>query len=210
MQMEENRKFGMALSENMIQREVLQTTISFTDHQVYSPGTSEEEARLALKCCIFHGILDHIRDRLIEAKTRHIEHKQELSMLRNRLRRVEQQGAIEKERLDLQTQIESLEDSLINAAQRPPTLDDLLSFASDALRNTKQFVSASYQRVRLTHMCVVVDQDSKEPAYDIDLVNIKIANNVPRVAALVRFRRNELLPEKNFLQETNSLFPMYN
>lgn len=208
MHMEELQKFGVALSGDRIQREVLQTTVNFRDHQLYSPCSSEDEARLALKCCILNGLLDYIRSQLVEAKNRHIQHKQELGMLRNQLRRLEERDAIEKDRRDLQLQIETLENTLVNAARRPPTLEDLLGFVSEVLGSADQFISAGYQHLRLNHMGVKVEQGLKEPAYDLDLVEIRIAKQEPRVAALVRFPRSDLLPEKGFLEQTGSLFAL--
>ena len=206
MHMKERQKFGVALIGDRTHREVLQTTISFRDHQVYSPGVSEADARRALKCCIFNGILTHIREKLIEAKTSHIEHRKRLSMLRIQLRKAEQQDAIEKEWSVLRMQIEELENTLINAAQRPPTLEDRLAFVSDVLRYADQFISASFQHLHLTHMGIKVDQESKEPAYEFDIAVIRIGNKEPRVAALVRFPRCELLPKPEFLLQTDSLF----
>ena len=206
MRREEHQKFGVALIGDRIHREVLQTTVSFRQHQVYTPGVSEADARGALKCCIFNGILTHIREKLIEAKTSHMEHRRQLSMLRIKLREAEDEDAIEKERSVLRMQIEDLENTLIHAAQRPPTLQDHFTFVSDVLLYADQFISASSQNLHLTHMGIKVDKESNEPAYEFDLTEIRIGNKEPRVAALVRFPRCDLLPKMEFLQQTDRLF----
>ena len=206
MRREERQRFGVALIGDRTHREVLQTTVNFSHHQVYSPGVSEADARRALKCCIFNGILTHIREKLIEARTSRIEHRKQLSMLRIQLRKAEEQDVIEKDRAVLRMQIEELENMLINAAKHPPTLQDHLAFVSDVLLYADQFISAGFQHLRLTHMGIKVDQESNEPAYDFDITEIKIGNKKPRVAALVRFPRCELLPKKEFLLQTDPLF----
>jgi len=206
MRMEEHQRFGVALIGDRIHREVLQTTVSFGQHQVYTPGVSEADARRALKCCIFNGVLTHIREKLVEARTSHLEHRKQLSMLHMQLRKAEEQDAIEEERGVLRMQIEDLENTLIQAAQRPPTLQDHLAFVSDVLLYADQFISASSQHLHLTHMGIKVDQESNEPAYEFDLTEIQIGNKEPRVAALVRFPRCELLPKVEFLQQTDALF----
>ena len=206
MRMEEHHKFGVVLLGDRINREVLQTAVSFGQHQVYTPGVSEADARRALKCCIFNGILTHIREKLVEAKTSHLEHRKQLSMLRIQLRKAEEQDAIEEERSVLRTQIEDLENTLIHAAQRPPTLQDHLAFVSDVLLHADQFISASSQHLHLTHMGIKVNQKLNEPTYEFDLTEIRIGNKEPRVAALVRFPRCELLPKTEFLLQTESLF----
>ncbi|MGD8618381.1 MAG: hypothetical protein PVH54_04255 [Gammaproteobacteria bacterium] len=206
MRMEEHQRFGVALIGDRTHREVLQTAVSFRNHQLYSPGVSEADARHALKCCIFNGILTHIREKLIEARTSHIAHRKQLSMLRIQLRKAEEQDAIGEKRGALRRQIEELESTLINAAQRPPTLQDHLAFVSDVLLYADQFISASSQHLHLTHMGIKVDQESNEPAYVLDITEIRIGNKEPRVAALVRFPRCELLPKTELVLRTESLF----
>ena len=73
MRMEERQKFGVALTGDSVHREVMQTSVSFSDHQVYTPGESDTDARRALKCCIFTGILNYAREKLGEAKTGHFD-----------------------------------------------------------------------------------------------------------------------------------------
>jgi hypothetical protein len=103
-------------------------------------------------------------------------------------------------------QIEDLENALIHAAQRPPTLQDHFAFVSDVLLYADQFISASSQNLHLTHMGIKVDKKSNEPACEFDLTEIRIGNKEPRVAALVRFPRCDLLPKMEFLQQTDHLF----
>jgi len=61
MQKNERRQAGMAMVGDRIVRDVLQTVVSFSDHQLMSPGRSEEDARCALKSCIFDSLLMHAR-----------------------------------------------------------------------------------------------------------------------------------------------------
>ena len=103
-------------------------------------------------------------------------------------------------------QIEELENTLIHAAQRPPTLQDHFALVADMLLYADQFISAGSRHLHLTHMGIKVDQKSNEPAYDFDITEIRIGNKEPRVAALVRFPRCELLPKTEFLLRADSLF----
>jgi hypothetical protein len=207
MHMKEHRKFGVALAGDSIHREVMQTAVSFMDHQVYSPGVSEGDARRALKCCIFNSVLTSIRQRLAESRTSAIERKQKLSMLRAQLRKAEQQGAGKQQQTGLLAQIEDLEKAILSAAQRPSTLEDQLAYVAEVLCNTDQVVSARFRHLHLTHMGIKADPGSKVPAYELDVAEIRVATREPRVAALVRFRRSELLPRMEFLQNADSFFP---
>ena len=206
MKMEEKRKFGVALTGDRVHREVMQTSVSFADHQVYSPGISDADARRALKCCIFSGILTYIREKLIEIKTSDVERRKRLSMLRSQLRMVDRQAMHEKQKTDLQMQIEDLEDAMKQAALRPSTLEDRLALVADILRNASQYVSASSQHLHLSHMGMKVEQESSVSTYELDIAKIRIATKSPRVAALVRFPRCELLPKTEFLLHADSFF----
>lgn len=207
MRMEERQKFGVAVVGDRAHREVMQTMVSFKQHQVYSPGTCEAEARQALKCCILDSVLASIRQRLIEAKVSHIENRKRLSMLRDRLRKATRHGADIEKKADLQKQIEALENTMMDTGRRPPTIEDHLVFVADVLRNPGQYISAGFQHLHLTHMGIKVNQESREPAYELDIAEIRIATKEPRVAALVRFPRGELLPKTEFLSYADSLFP---
>lgn len=206
MRMKERQNFGVALAGDRVHREVMQTSVSFTDHQVYTPGVSETHARRALKCCIFNGILKHAREKLIEAKTSDIERRERLSMLRSQLRKADRQAMLEKHQSDLQMQIEDLENAMKQAALHPSTLEDRLALVADMLGNASEFIDASFQHLRLSHMGIKVEQESSVPAHELDIAEIRIATKAPRVAALVRFPRCELLPKTEFLLHADSFF----
>lgn len=60
----EDERFGMEMVGEMMVREVRQNVVNFTDHQILSPGVGEDDARKALKCCIFNNLLDHCKQQL--------------------------------------------------------------------------------------------------------------------------------------------------
>ena len=207
MHMEERRKFGVALVGDSVHREVMQTTVSFMQHQVYSPGVSEADARRALKCCIFNSILGTIRQRLADARASEMERRKQLVSLRNQLREAIRQGAAVEQQARLEKRMEALACDTGSGNPLPQTLEEQLAFILDVLGNPAGFVSAGFQRLRLTHMGVRVGEDSKEPAYDLDIAKINVASREPRVAALVRFPRSELLPKPELQLHAGSLFP---
>lgn len=207
MHMEERRKFGVALVGDSVHREVMQTTVSFMQHQLYSPGISEADARRALKCCIFNSILNTIRQRFADARACEMERRKQLVSLRNQLREAIRQGASVGQQARLEKRMEALACSPGNGNPLPQTLEEQLAFILDVLRNPARCVSAGFQRLRLTHMGVRVGEESKEPAYELDIAKIHVASREPRVAALVRFPRSELLPRPALQLHAGSLFP---
>jgi hypothetical protein len=67
--LDESTRAGMAQINGKVVRDVLQTVVSFSDHQLMSPGSSEDDARCALKSCIFNSLLAHAK---LEARSIHI------------------------------------------------------------------------------------------------------------------------------------------
>ncbi|SMF96789.1 hypothetical protein SAMN02949497_4197 [Methylomagnum ishizawai] len=79
----EKQILGMALEDGLVRRDVLQTAISFEDHQYFAPSDSEAAARAALTTLAFDFLLLQARQAIAAHKTR----RGELTRQRQRLRR---------------------------------------------------------------------------------------------------------------------------
>jgi hypothetical protein len=200
MHKEERSQFGAALIGDEVRQDVAQTTVSFFDHRVVSPGCNEEQARRALKCCIFKGLLDYIRHTAAATKGRGTQLESRLNGLRARLRHLEGQNRSLEDQPELHSRIATLEAELAQEQWRFLTLDEHLKFVADVLGNPAQYLSSNEHRVRLSRMGVKLEGDASEPGYELRLSEIRIAGNEPRIGALVRFPRRELLPQRDFLE----------
>jgi hypothetical protein len=199
MQTKERHGPGMALVRGQIQRDVMQTRVSFCEHQVMAPGRSERDARQALKCCIFSGMLGFIRQRLEEATQRTAN----VQVLRTRLRQLGTATEMARRRTELKIQLAAEERAL--AAQGPAVADiaDKLHFVADLLSHPSALVSATQRPLHLSRLGVRIGEQSDEPGYRLQLAEIQIAAQAPRVGALVRFPRQELLPPRDFLRQAD-------
>ncbi len=134
----ERRQPGMALIDGEVRRDVMQTTVSFSDHQVVSPGSDEASARCALKCCMFNSLLAHIRRTATAARTATEDGENRLRLLNGRLRRAKDQ----QQRETLAAEIQGVEQRLRAQSPQIRTLQDHLAFVADALSNPAQFLDA--------------------------------------------------------------------
>jgi hypothetical protein len=205
---QERRQPGMALVNDEVRKDVMQTSVSFSDHQVISPGVDELSARCALKCCMFKGLLSHVRHKAAEAKTNSEDLENRLQVLNNRLRRLPQQGDPEGHRAKLSAQIQDLERQLESQELRLRTIKEHLDFVACALKNPGDFLKAGRCSLRLNRLAVKLEHDSGEPGYDLELSEIHIGSHHPRIGALVRFPRNELLPQTDFLRQADLFLAM--
>ncbi|MEA3411069.1 MAG: hypothetical protein U9R74_05960 [Pseudomonadota bacterium] len=208
MRKEERTKLGMAAVDGAIRRDVMQTAVNFTDHQIVSPGTTESEARCALKCCIFNSLLADIRSKVTSARTRSGELGTRLRALQGRLRRLENGGNAGSTRSELREEIAAVERELATVEPRLETNDDLLQFLADTLSDPGKFIRMQTRSLRLNRMGTRIEGDSSEPGYDLDVSEISVASREPRVSAMVRFPRAELLPREDFLKKANLFLSM--
>jgi hypothetical protein len=101
---QERTQIGMAMVDGQVRKDVLQTVVSFTDHQLHSPGTDEATARCALKCCMFNGLLAHIRRRANDALSRAADLEHRIALAHRRLRGLGQDPAREPARSELRAE----------------------------------------------------------------------------------------------------------
>ena len=72
-----------------------------------------------------------------------------------------------------------------------------------ALANPAEFLTATATSLRLNRLGIKINQGSDDPGYDLSLSEIRVASREPRIGVLVRFPRDELLPQQDFLQKAD-------
>ncbi len=199
MHKKERRQFGMALEGGELRKEVMQTGVSFTDHQVFSTGANQADARRSLKCCIFHSLLAYIRLRAKTAKEGAAELESRRVMLQGRLRR----EVSDADAAQLQTQIDEVERDLAARELCLDSLENHLEFIAAVLGNPAQYVNCNQYDLRMNRLGVKLEDGSADTGYTVPLYEIHVADHDPRIAALVRFPRAELLPRQDYLQKAD-------
>jgi hypothetical protein len=203
MRMEERNGFGCELIGDQVRRDVAQTTVSFFDHRLVSPGCNEEQARRALKCCIFNGLLDYIRQTALAAKGRVTKLESRLNGLRADLRHAGRRAQPPHDQSDLLARIAALEAELAQEQLRLRTPEEQLGFIADVLGNPAQYLTGGERSLRLSRTGIKLEGESSRPGYELRLSEIRIAGDKPRIGALVSFPRRELLAERSFLEQAD-------
>lgn len=202
MRKDERQRFGMSLVGDTVQREVMQTAVSFTDHQVLAPGGSEGEARRSLKCCIFNGLLGHIRSQAGDAKTGAMKLEIRRKSLLGRLKKAasEQGGESPQE---VQAKIDDLERELASGCPRLVSLEDFLDFVVEVLGSPERYLSGCPGSIRLSRLGIKLEGEPVGNGDEIPFYLIQVASHTPRVGALVRFPRADLLPPQDFVRRAD-------
>jgi hypothetical protein len=200
MHREERRQIGMAVQGDVVRRDVMQTSVSFTDHELVSPGLVEQDARAALKCSIFTSLLGHIRIRSIGARQRDAELRARAGALRARLARRHRasidRGAFESELREIEAELD---------APRPrlESLEDQFRFVLDMLESPQDIIRCCQHSIYVDHFGVKHGGPEAANARELAISEVHVLGRRPRVACLVSFPREQLLPKRDFLQEAS-------
>jgi len=196
----EKTVFGVQLDGDVLRHDVRQTSVSFSDHRIYSPAATEPEARDGLRHCLFHGLGTHALERIMRLKVENHHLQQEHHELNVRLRQLQRApgGAQSAEAEAISRQLRAIEQNLLHSRMAAP--EESLHQVQTVLAHPEDYVRVSKSTLRLNRMCIKVDEDSGEPCNTVHLTEVTIGNEAPRVVTLAKFPGEELLPSEEFLE----------
>ena len=202
MHREERTQLGMGLIGDRLRKDVMQTTLGFSDHQLVAPGLDEAAARRALKCCVCNCLIDYIGARSTQLKNGSSDIVNRGRALRGRLRR-EPEGT--PEHAVMERQLEGIDAELDEQGPRLTTLEDQMCFVIDSLKRAHEIIVCRQQTLFVDRLGIQHSSAKASNVNELRIAEIQVAEKPPRVATLVSFPRSELLPARDFLLEA-SLF----
>ena len=201
MRRSEKTVIGMELAGDMLKKDVLQVAVSFSDHRIYSPASSETETREGLKCCLFQGMVTNALERIMKLRLDSHRLQSRYQMLHARLRHYRQQlrkveqdtragekiaHAIDETNLELG----KIEEGMMNAPLLTPQV--LLGQVTRVFSNPEDFIRLRKFSLRLSRMGIKISDDSAQPCNNLNLTEVVIGNELPRVVTLATFPGKEL------------------
>jgi hypothetical protein len=200
----ERRQLGMGIVNDSLRKDIMQTTVSFRDHRLLSPGHDEEQARAALKCWLFDALIDHARDTALTARGRHMDLEARGRALRARLRRLDKAPAADDaDRGDLERQLCLIEGQMDGQGPVPATPREELTFIADTLSQAGELLTSRRFSLYLDRFGIKQADGAVDPAFEVPLYELSVGERRPHVISLLRFPRTELLPERDFLREVS-------
>ena len=196
----EKTVMGMELSGNMLKKDVMQTAVSFSDHRVYSPAPSETETRAGLKHCLFQGLVTNALERIAQLRLTSHQLQSRHQMLHARLRHHKQrtgevnQGTRSIEETSLE--LKKIEEEMLHAPLLTPQI--MLQQVLDVFTKPDEFVQVRKLQLRLNKMGIKISDDSAQADNKLNLTEVIIGENPPRVVTLAMFPRKELLARTVF------------
>ena len=205
MSLNEQRVLGMSLQGDVVQREVAQTVIGFSDHQARICGQEDMEVRRLLGTQAFEYLVAQALAQIGEERFERRELEDARALIRARLRLLQQQGPGlgsvfgsappgTGEQQKLEAALLENERQLEDCGSPQTALDDELECLCDVLAHPERFLKLETRRTRLNTLNVVVDEKCTDVAADIAFSLAHLMGEPPnrRAFVLARFARAEL------------------
>ena len=205
----QQRVFGMALHGEIVQRDVAQTSVSFSDHRARLCGHDESRLRRIVGTEVFEYLVAQALSEIGEERAERQELQTNRSLLRTRLRLLQQHGpglgsmfgadpAAPSEQTRLAAELLENERQLETLGGSDSVLESELETLKAVLDNPQRYLHSESTHLRLNTMNVLLDENSTEPAADVDFAVVELsgANPVRRAFILARVARTELPPPK--------------
>ena len=208
MEMSERKVLGMAMEGDLLQRDVTQTNVNFSDHRARICGSTEAELREELERRIVDQLALEGLARIVADDSRRTELKQESALLKARSAMLEGEGAGIRAALggeaagqaklaQLRAQMTENSRELAGLGVGAELLDRQLEHIRGVLAEPARHLYLSSRRLRLDGMNVVIDDPGAQTGVELEFLVARLPGTVPpqdRAFVLVRFPRAELLP----------------
>lgn len=198
----EKTVLGVELAGDAVRKDVKQIAVNFTDHRIYSPAPTEEETRKGLKNCLFEGLVTNTLERVVQLKLSNQRLQHERQMLQARLRHAQyqlgRQSGLATAEADFRREIEETRLKLertegdlrkIHLATPQVSLEQVIEVFS----SPEKFVRLEQSTLRLNKMGIKIGESVRQPANTLNLTEVSIGVQPPRVVTLAKFPRDEFL-----------------
>ena len=201
----EQQVLGAELHGAIVRRDVLQTSVSFSDHRAHICGRDEPELRRLVGVQAFEYLLAQASSEIGEDRAERQELEGNRALIRARLRLLRQQGpglgaifgaapAAASEQGELAAQLQENERQLEAIGDSMSALETELAALQEVLENPQRYVRVEQKTLRLNTMNVVTEKASTDLAGDIDfsLAALSGASPLQRAFVLARCARSDV------------------
>jgi len=204
MHRQEKRILGMALSGDIVRRDVARTAVNFSGHQLgIVCAESEEGLRNGLKWRGIHTLAVTALENITRLKTRTAELEEQRALLKMKLRDVQAQqrglDALAGTGQEDSQQRESLEQRLNDTGQKlreartgVATLVDYLDQVCQVLNHPSRYLRVRRNSVTVDRMGIKLDDMSHERGAEVFSATLTIGTNPDLEIILAAFRRPEI------------------
>lgn len=204
--------FGIALHGEILRRDEVQKSVSFSDHRARLCGQDEQELRRLIGVQAFEYLLAQALSEIGEDRVERQELEGNRSLIRARLRLLRRHGpglgsmfgeapGDRSEQAELQAKLLENERQLEAVGDSQAALEMELACLQKVLEHPERYLRVQQKQLRLNTMNVVQDEEGADlaAAVNFSLAELTGAQPVRRAFVLARFARSEMpTPTINF------------
>ncbi len=209
----EQQSLGIAMHGGLIRRDVLQTSVSFSDHRTHICSREEQRLRRLVGAAGFEYLLAQALSEIAQDRVERVELEANRNLLQARKRMLEQQGpglgsmfsTAAEERAEQEKLTEELlasERQLQEIGLAENMLEMEFETVKSVLENPQRYLRIEPRRLRLNATNIVVDDPGQSDAAEVDFSMADFMGSLPRQRAFVLacVARNEVpeAPKINF------------
>jgi hypothetical protein len=200
----EKRIMGMALSGDIVRREVARTAVNFSEHRLgIVCAASEAELRGELQWRGIYFLAVTALANITRLKAGSTQLEKQRALLKMKLRDVQAQHrgldalvtttpADVQERQALEQRLKDTGRKLEEARTGLATLDDYLTQVCNVCNHPSRFLRVRHNSVTVDRMGIVPDAMSHQPGAEVVSATISIGENPPVEMMLAAFRRADM------------------
>lgn len=208
----ERHGFGVAMSGEVLQREALQTVISFADYRLFGACDNEQQLRRNIEQRGFGFLIGEALERIVEQENLVREQGQEQRLLELRLRGLlqkrgafeslyyESNAALDDEIAQLRTRLLHGQEAAAPVHGDATVLDGYIAGICAVLADPERYVKRETVRLRIDRMNVKVEAPDA-PADELTFSEVTIGSRPARMVILARFPRRDLLAARSRFDE---------
>ena len=202
---------GMEMQGDVMRRDVPQTSVSFSDHRVVKPASSEAALRKELENRAFEVLVSYVLECLTElvSSRNTLQEQRQMLDMQLKLAHVRSAGlapllegegreAIDIEALRKQYQQTGM--ALDKARAGLTTLEDYIDRITEVLAEPQAHLKVERNSMCLNKMNIRLEgAAAAEAGHEVQFTEVSLGDNLKRVLLITRFSREELLPKQDFL-----------
>ena len=207
---EEQRIFGMSMRGDVVQRDVAQTVVGFSDHKARICGETDAEVRRLLGTQLYEYLLAQALSEIGEERSERQEFEDNRALIRARLRLLQQQGSglgtvfgsapdRVEEQLKLENQLLENERQIESLGSFESALNQELDCLCAVLEAPECYIRVENRKLRLNTMNVVFEESAvtenttgQVSKIEFSLVRLLGAPTMERAFVLATFDRVEM------------------
>lgn len=201
--MQVRKVLGIAMRGGIMQREVPQTQISFTDHRIVASADGESGLREKLKAFALEFVAHKVVANIAAARSECEDLEQELALLRARMRvKLRQDNGkaclcdrveyCEGEMTEICSLIKEKETLLSETAIHQPTLRYFMDQLLLVLNSVEKLLQIHEVSLRLDNMNILLETPNEDTVKPIELTEIQRSGHSARIMLIARVPRNEV------------------